>query len=170
MNTSADPPPFQNPQDSPAPRKIVPRFNTAMLLGLMALVAVVCALGMTAPGVLVTMAGILATGVVVAYAGVMVAGALVAQESRRLFAVAALVGLAVSAWGVPNAMIATYFMDRGGLSPIMAAFLWSLAVPFQHIGLSLLGGWIAVRAAGYWETKSEDAPEPSAGLQPQTDE
>lgn len=161
MTSPKEPP----PSDAPAGRRFVPRFNTASLLGAMVLVAVICTLAMTMPGLLAAVVGILVTAVLVAYAGVLVAGAMVAQGRTRLFAIAAGVGLAISLWGTPSSAFATYLLDRGGLSSMAALFVWTLIGPLQHIGLSLLGGWIALRATQFWEPESHqpsDEPPPSS--------
>lgn len=159
MNAPPEPPPVV-PQRKPHRRF---RFNTATLLGVMALVAVACTLAMSVPGLLAIGFSLVVTAALTAFAAFLIAGAIVAEGDRRIFAIAALLSLGVSFWGGATGGIALRLLDRGGLSWSTAAFVWSLLAPLQHIGLSLFGGWVALRAAKYWR---QDSAESAAATPP----
>ncbi len=158
--STPEPPPIE-PRIAERPRF---QFNTAMLLGAMALVAVVCMLAVTVPGLLVTMLGLIATAVLVAYTAFLVAGSLRGSGDYRLFAMAAATSLLVSIWGAPNTMLPTYFLQGVGLSPVLGTLIWALVAPVQHVVFSLFGGWISLRAAKFWEAQTVVAEAPDAQL------
>lgn len=147
MHSEVEPPPVARTTEK---RRFPLRFNTATLLGIMAMVAVVCAVAVAIPWLLAIVASLIATAAMVAYASVLVAGAVVGEGKRRLFAIAALVCLVVSFWTQATGSIAIHLLDRGGLSGSLAGLLWAFIAPVEHIALSLLGGWIALRTARYW--------------------
>lgn len=148
MHSEVDPPPVIR-EGKLRPRF---RFNTATLLGAMALVAVVCVLAMTVPELFAIALSLLASGVIVAYASALTAGTFVTRGSRQLFAIGAAVALVISMWGMPTSNITVYWLDNRGLSPLLATLVWAVVSPLKHIVLSLLGGWVALKTARYWRT------------------
>ena len=149
MQSEVDPPPVISP---PKKRRFGPRFNTASLLGVMALVAVGCVVAMQVSGLLAYLISLAATVLLVAYVALLVAGAFTASGNRRLFAIAAGAGLVISIWGAPQAMVVNSFLNRGGLSPVMSTLLWGFIAPLQHMALSVFAGWVAVRTTSFWES------------------
>ncbi len=150
--SSPEPPPFD---PATKPRRHRFQFNTATLLGAMVMVSVICGIAVTVPGLLAIGFSLVVTAALTAFAAFLIAGSIVAAGERRIFAISALVSLGVSFWVGATGGIALQLLDRGGLSWTNSALVWSILAPLQHIGLSLLGGWVALRAASFWESDGQ---------------
>ncbi len=150
--SATQPPPIAPDSKLPRPRL---QFNTATLLGIMALVAVACAVGVTMPTLFAFVVAWMSDAILVAYGGFLLAGVWLAGGNRRLFCFATLGCLVlVTLASMRSTTIGPYFLDRGGLSPAFAYFVWSLLTLAERVLLSLLGGWIALRAATFWQADS----------------
>lgn len=156
MNAPVEPPPLQ---EGTPKRKFVPRYNTAMLLGAMAILAVVCTMAMSVPYLVMAILATTSLVAQVVFLGFFVAGAWLAHGRQRLFALAVLASLTATFWGGETGTFATVISDWMGWSRVSRAYILSILMPVQQMALALLGGWIALRAAHFWEVKSADSSE-----------
>ncbi|WP_145246369.1 hypothetical protein [Aeoliella mucimassa] len=145
------PPPVLNSK-RPKARRL--QYNTATLLGLMALVAVTCVVAGVLPGLL-WMGVLFALNLgLICYSSFLVAGALGASGRTRLFAVAALVCLGLSVSSSYRFMPIQLLVEVTLPSRFVRGFAEMLE-PLQHMMISVVGGWLALRFEPYWIDKQK---------------
>lgn len=163
--SSADPPePPPLPSELPSQQRPQrfnwrrPQFSVATLLGLLTLVAVVCALGMKLPVVFSYVLSITATGTSVAYVAFLVAGVWEATGRKRLFSGAALACYVFLTLSVEmNGSIWPALALQNYNSYSIAAIFANVIPVVQNITLSGLGGWVALRAARFWQPNEPES-------------
>lgn len=159
--SAPEPPPFE-PEEVADRKRPRFQFNTAMLLGAMALVAVVCAVAMTVPALFALLTTALMSSAYVAYASALLSGAWFASGNRRVFCVAALLSLILIFWTDFALYVACQDILTGlGTPPSLTKYFAPVGVLVVRIALSLFGGWVALRAARFWEAENDDQLRPA---------
>jgi len=129
-----------------------PQFSVATLLGLLTLVAVACVLVLKMPGLGMMLVQLLAEVAFAGYAAFLVAGAWLSNGRSRLFCIAAVATLVLTLLpGAGTAAVGQMLFRDLGMSSGLAYFVWGFVGIVERIALSLFGGWVALRAARYWQ-------------------
>lgn len=148
MSDTPEPPPVEPKNARPSPQ-----FSLASLLGVMALVAVLSTLGATAPWLLWQLLRILLDAALVGYGVFIALGAWLATERRRIFCIGALLGLTMVVWtgfGFTSALHLDSQTPWGGAGWLVVGTTSLRSL--ERIVLSLFGGWVALRAAAFWQS------------------
>ena len=147
-----EPPPVV--ANAPPPRHRF-QFNTATLLGVMTLVAVLCVLVVSLPWIFALALGFVFAVAQLAFAAFLVAGLFEATGRRRLFAAAALTCLIIELLGNAN-QVAYQVLQWWSFSSSQVMGVWTVMAPLANILLATFGGWFALRVASYWKAKPDE--------------
>lgn len=133
------------------PRRHHFQFNTAMLLGAMASIAALCVLWNFAPAIFGILFWTGLSSAYVAWVAFLIAGAWESQGRHRLFFLTSLASLIAAFFREFHFSTAMNNALSGvGVPVYLVLYPTEIARLVLHVALSLLGGWIALRAASFW--------------------
>lgn len=150
------PPKIERDEDSFNWRR--PQFRVATLLGLLTVVAAVCAIGAAMPSLLNVAFGLFSELLFIVYPALLVTHIVLRRGNMQLFCIVALAVLWIRPWLTSGVWDSPYWrrlriefwgvwLNLPELPSSVGYFISSL----EPILASLFGGWVALRAARYWQ-------------------